>query len=388
MSKVGAIITGGDFQALAAMRTLSKKGIEVFLLDNDLCIGRYSRYKSKFFRAPPMSDAKAYLAFLINLADKMNAKGWVIIPNNDEAVYFLSKNKELLASYYKIPTPPWEIIKNIHIKKNTYQLAERHGIPVPKTFYPANSYELDHLDLSFPMVVKPSIRDNFYNKVKKKAIRVDNGQQLHKVYDWACTIIPPSEVMIQEFIPGGASHLYSYCLFIKNGEVISGISANRSRQHPMDFGHATTYAEVVDIPILKEMATTFLSLINYYGIAEVEFMKDPNGGKYKLIEVNPRIWGWHSLAIAAGIDLPYFLYQDLTGETIKPPPRAKDMKWVRLITDIPTSWGEILKGNLRVSDYYASLKGKKEFAVFNIRDPFPFLAEIAMLPYLIKKRGF
>ena len=88
-------------------------------------------------------------------------------------------------------------------------------------------------------------------------------------------------------------------------KIVTGIMARRARQHPMDFGHASTFAELVKIPEIQQIAEKFLSLIDYYGICEVEFIQDPRDGKYKLIEVNPRVWGWHTLAIAAGVDLPY-----------------------------------------------------------------------------------
>ena len=64
------------------------------------------------------------------------------------------------------------------------------------------------------------------------------------------------------------------------------------------------------------------------------------------------------------------------------------MKWIRLITDVPTVLSEIIKGRLKIGDYLKSMKGKKEFAVFALNDPLPFFAELALLPYLWVKRGF
>jgi len=129
-------------------------------------------------------------------------------------------------------------------------------------------------------------------------------------------------------------------------------------------------------------------LINYYGFAEVEFMQDPRDGNYKLIEVNPRVWGWHTIAIASGVDLPYLLYQDIIGEEMDVRLPIDNLKWVRLITDVPTVLSEIIGGRLRIRDYLKSMKGKKEFAVFALNDPLPFLAEVALIPYLWVKRGF
>ncbi len=386
--KIGAVITGGDFQGLGILRSLAKKGIPTVLLDSDYCIGRFSRFGKRFFRSPKTSDTDSYVSFLINLAIKEGINGWVIFPNSDEAVFILSKFKDILEEYYRIPTPGWEIIQNVYEKKKTYQIAKKHDIPIPETYYPQNHDELLELDLHFPVVIKPSIRDHFYSKVKTKAFRINDREELIKTYQQVSSIIDASEVLVQEFIPGGPNGLYSFCPFFKEGEVVASVMARRARQHPMDFGHASTFAELVDIPEIQTIAEKFLSLIDYYGIAEVEFMQDPQNGTYKLIEVNPRFWCWHTLAIAAGVDLPFLLYQNMIGEELDVHPTSNHMKWVRLTTDIPTVFLEILKGRMKIGDYLRSMKGKKEFAVFAFDDPLPFFAELAMLPYLWMKREF
>ncbi|MFX0196786.1 MAG: ATP-grasp domain-containing protein [Candidatus Hodarchaeota archaeon] len=386
--KIGAVVTGGDFQALGVLRTLAQKDIPVILLDSDHCIGRYSRFNKKFVKSPHPSRKESYLNFLIDLAGKEKIHGWVIFPNNDEAVYVLSKYRSILDEFYRICTPSWEVIRNVYVKENTYRFAAKHGIPIPKTFYPKNQDELMELDLQYPVVIKPSIRDHFYNKVKVKAFRIDNKKQLLRTYQWICSIIDPSEVLVQDFIPGGPANLYSFCPFFKDGKTITSITARRIRQHPMDFGHASTFAELANVPDIKGLSEKFLRLIGFYGIAEVEFMRDPRDGEYKLLEINPRIWGWHSLAIAAGVDLPYMVYQDSIGEEIDVQPPLNGLKWIRLVTDIPTAFIEILRGRMKVTDYLTSMKGKKAFAVFSVYDPLPFLAEIGMIPYLWRKKGF
>jgi len=388
--KVGVVITGGDFQALGVLRTLAKKDIPIIMLDSEHCISKYSRFKKRFFRSPCPSNNQSYVDFLIDLAkkEKIHRNRWVIFPNSDETVYVLSKYKNILEEFYRIPTPGWEVIQNVYIKKNTYQLAEKIGIPIPTTYYPDSLQKLVELSLNYPVVIKPSIRDNFYSKVRIKAFRVNNKEELVKTYEYVCSIIEPSEVLVQEFIPGSPNHLYSFCPFFKDGEVLTSIMARRARQHPMDFGHASTFAELVDIPKIQKIAENFLGSINYYGFAEVEFMQDLQDGNYKLIEVNPRVWGWHTIAIAAGVDLPYLLYQDMIGEEIDVRLPIDHLKWVRLITDVPTVLSEIIRGRLRIRDYLESMKGKKEFAVFALNDPLPFIAEVALIPYLWVKRGF
>jgi D-aspartate ligase len=312
----------------------------------------------------------------------------VIYANNDSVVRILAKHRDRLKNYYRVPTPDWEVIQNVYNKKNSYQLAESIGIPIPRTYYPKNMSEIEELILNYPVVIKPATRDFFFARFRKKAILVRNSDELRQNYRVISQVIPSSEIMIQEFIPAGPKNLYSFCPFFKDGKAVASIMARRARQHPMDFGQATTYAEVVIIPELEEYGTRFLSAINYYGLAEVEFMYDPRDSRYKFLEVNARVWGWHTLAIGAGLDLPYLLYKDMIGQAPVSSSSARSMKWIRSITDVPTSLLEILKGRMSINEYIGSLKGDMEFAVFAADDPLPFIAELLMIPYLWLKRGF
>jgi predicted ATP-grasp superfamily ATP-dependent carboligase len=140
--------------------------------------------------------------------------------------------------------------------------------------------------------------------------------------------------------------------------------------------------------LLEDLGTQFLKQINYYGLCEVEFIYDIRDQQYKFLEVNPRIWGWHTLAIKAGVNIPYFVYLDLTGKETSKKSYRKGIKWMRLMTDIPVVFTEILKRNMYVPDYFNSIRGEKEFAVLSAHDPLPFLSEFLLLPYLWKKRGF
>ncbi len=384
----GVVLTGGDFQALGAMRILARKGVPVVLLDSEACIARYSRYRHRFFRSPRLRDTEEYLDFLVQLARGHGLRGWVLLPNSDEAVFLLSKNRTLLQQYYRVPTPGWEVIENVYVKQKTYRIAEQNGIPAPRTRSPKNLDELLAIDLPYPLVIKPSIRDHLYSKLRVKAFRIGDRRQLVETFRKVSSLIDPSEILVQELIPGGARNLYSFCPFYKDGRVVAGIAARRARQHPMDFGHASTYAELVDIPEMRRAAEKFLGLIRYYGIGEVEFMQDPRDGLFKLIEVNPRIWGWHTLAAEAGVDLVYYLYQDAIGEQFEAREPASHAKWVRMITDVPTVFLEIMKGRMKVRDYLQSMKGKKRHAVLDLADPLPSIAEVLMIPYLWIKRGF
>ena len=67
-----------------------------------------------------------------------------------------------------------------------------------------------------------------------------------------------------------------------------------------------------------EQALTLLAALGFHGIAQTEFRLDPRDGRFKLMEVNPRLWQWHGLARACGVDLPRIAYFDVLGRSQRP----------------------------------------------------------------------
>jgi predicted ATP-grasp superfamily ATP-dependent carboligase len=164
--------------------------------------------------------------------------------------------------------------------------------------------------------------------------------------------------------------------------------ARRRRQHPLEFGRASTYVETVDVPILEEFSERFLRKINYYGLVEVEYKLDPRDSQYKLLDVNARTWGYHSLGPRAGVDFSYLLYQDQVGLPVAFCKGRPGLAWVRTTTDIPAAMMAILAGDTSAMSYLRSLKNCNAEAVFSAGDPLPGLAEVALIPYLAIKKGF
>ena len=150
--------------------------------------------------------------------------------------------------------------------------------------------------------------------------------------------------MIQDLIPGDGRQQFAYCAFFKEGRAISSMVVWRRRQHPAEFGRASTFVETIELPILEELSERFLRAINYYGLVELEYKLDPRDGQYRLLDVNGRTWGYHTLGYSAGVDFPYMLFADQAGESVQPRRGRVGVKWVRLVTDVPMGISEILRG--------------------------------------------
>ena len=162
----------------------------------------------------------------------------------------------------------------------------------------------------------------------------------------------------------------------------------RRRQHPSDFGRASTFVETVDVPELRELAGRLLASMDYYGLVEVEFKRDARDGRPKLLDVNARTWGYHTLGRAAGVDFPHLLLRDQARRGPAPRREARPgVRWIRLETDVPNAVRDMWRGRLRPRDYLRTLRGIDTEAVFSLRDPLPALMELALTPYLAVRRG-
>ena len=290
---------------------------------------------------------------------------------------------------FRVPTPSWDSVKWAWDKRNTYRLAQELGIPTPTTYYPENVDQLSQLQsVAPPFAIKPAIKEHFVYATKAKAWRADNYDQLRILFEKASALAGNGEIMVQELIPGGGAQQFSYCAFFRDGEAVGKMVVCRRRQHPLEFGRASTYVESLDVPILEELSERFLRAINYYGLVEVEFKLDPRDSQFKLLDVNARTWGYHSLGPRAGVDFCHMLYSDQVGLPVPPRVGRHGISWVRSTTDLPAAIMSILSGDTSFRSYLRSIKNCNVEAVFSSSDPLPGLAEMALIPYLAIRRGF
>jgi D-aspartate ligase len=387
-AKVGAVVVGGDFHGLGIIRSLGSRGVPVCVVDDEYSIGRFSRYATHYVRAPNLRREQETVEFLLAMGRRLNLKGWVLFPTRDEHVAAFSRHRCALAEYFRVPTPGWECVKWAWNKWNTYSLAEKLGIPIPKTWCPRRVEDLDAIDASFPLGVKPAVKEDFFYATKAKAWRANDRDELRTLFRKASAHVGSNEILVQEIIPGDGHCQFSSCVMFKDGAIIANMEAQRWRQHPPEFGRAATFVETVDLPEIVEPTLRFLRAINYYGLAELEYKKDPRDGKYKLLDVNARTWGFHALGRPAGVDFSYLLFADQIGETVEPCRGRPGVGWIRMITDIPTSFSDILHGRLNLETYSSSIRSFSVESVFSRGDVFPSLVELALLPYLAVKRGY
>lgn len=383
---VGALVVGGDHPGLAVARSLGSRGIPVYVLEDQLSVSQWSRYVSRVIRVKDVREERATVDAVLEVGRKFGLKGWVLYPTRDEHVAAFSRYRSELMEQFRVTTPIWETVKWAWDKKNSYQLAEKLEIPIPQTWNIRTSDELQALYNRLPLAIKPAIKENFFYATGAKAWRANTPEELHSLFNKASLQIKAPEILIQEIVPGDGNQQYSFCAFCQNGQVHSSLVARRLRQHPREFGRAATYVESAEMPIVEELSERFLKSIDYSGLVEIEFKHDARDGRYKLLDVNARTWGFVGIGLAADVDFPYLLFADQIGLPIEPCRGRIEIGWLRLVTDVPTALIDMIEGHLSPRSYITSLRKTRVESVFAKRDPLPSLAEIFLLPYLAAKK--
>ena len=386
--EVGALITGADYRGLGVVRSLGRRGVQVWVLKRSgRPLAAASRYARRNLSWPAGDDATR-VDFLRNLAQTHGLKGWVLFPTDDEVVGLVARHHDSLARQFRLTIPPWDKLRWGCDKRLLSKMAAELQIDQPWTFCPQDRAEVAKLSCSFPVIIKPALREAFNRLTADKAWRVDDRDSLLARYDEARSMISPELIMIQEVIPGWGEAQFSYAALCLDGRPLASLVARRTRQFPMDFGQFSTYVETIDEPGVVEPAVRLLAAARYTGIVEVEFKRDARDGRFKVLDVNPRVWGWHTLGSRAGVDFSYLLWRLVRGEEVAEVHGRPGVRWVRMSTDVPVAVVEILKRRLSFRDYLRSLKEPIERAVFASDDPVPGMLEMPVLALLFWKRLF
>jgi predicted ATP-grasp superfamily ATP-dependent carboligase len=371
----GAIILGGNFVGLGIVRSLGAHGIPTWVIDADRSksIAQFSKYTKRF-----IESNEAIPELLLREGREHKLDGWVLFPVTDEYVEILSANHDSLSSIYRLTTPPWQVTRFALDKRLTYGRADELQISTPWTLTSKSLADLETQDLPYPVILKPAINHHFFPQTNLKALPVESLSDLRERYAQMSKYIPTNEILVQERIPGGGENQFSYCAACKNGRVYASLVAQRRRQYPLEFGNASSFVETTNQSAVEAAGRQFLESIGFDGVAEVEFKFDSRDGKYKILDVNTRIWGWHTLGKTAGIDFAYLLWRQKVGLETPPVGARHDAAWLREITDIVAIIKSPNRGTEVKTLWNAVRRRKLQLATFDFLDPIPFFAEFVL----------
>lgn len=377
----GALVLGGNLNGLTIARSLGRNGVPVWVTTPpNIKLASFSRYTRRTLPWPN-GGWEAQVAYLSETADRYGLDQWALFPTSDETAALLSKFHTALSSRYRVSTPAWNVLRWAYDKRLTYRLAAQEQVDYPSTIYPASEVDLKTVACDFPAILKPATHATINRFTSDKAWLVASREQLIARYREACELIPPELILVQEMIPGGGEAQFSYAALCCDGQPIASLTARRTRQYPIDFGYSSSFVETLDVPEIVAPSRRLLAAIRYTGLVEVEYKFDARNGRYKLLDINPRLWTWSPLGGRAGVDFPYLLWQMMMNREVPEQSGRTGVRWMCVATDFPAAIHEMLRGRSSLGAYLRSFRSPVQFALMATDDPLPGLLDLPLFAY-------
>lgn len=390
MNNITVIVFGGGTNALGQIRAAYSAGYQcINIVEKSLHRFSSKSNKCKGIIAPhPSLEKDECISFVINIISGLKDKPYLFMAS-DDWMNMIGENENLFLNIAHIIQSPWHKTEKLYNKKYLYRIAEQYNIPYPKTIEIQSLREFDTNvnTLTFPCVIKPQLTVD-QNEVRQTNIKAYHRTQtfdsLEKAMVWINEMLKAGldfPVIVQEFIPGDATNLYTLTSYSdKEGNVKAGSIGYKLRQFPPEAGRITSGVLHHDRNLM-EIGESFIKSIGYNGVANTEFKYDERDCKYKLMEINTRFGAWNYSTLYSGINLMKIAIDDYNGIPYSGPKYISDKDnhiWYNFVQDFGGSIILCRKPNftkyrLSIRKWRKSLGNNHVEAVFDWKDLKPFL---------------
>ena len=311
------ITDGANKNTLSILRHLDDSECRIDItthLPKWLTLCSYSKYCKntiKLYSDP--QDIDGYAKELIQVLKKADYD--VLIPVGLNSNLMASKYKSEIQSYVNLLAPDWEYMKIAANKDMTMNLASCIGVPIPQTVVLDDPRDLRDIT-EFPVVIKSSDESKNYIKY------CNNPQELLENFNELFSK-SRTKIICQEYIEGFGCGFFG---IYQEGRLISHFLHKRLKEFPITGGPSAVAESFFDEK-LYHSGKQLCDALHWNGPIMAEFKYDTIKGEYKLIEINPKLWGSLDLTIEAGINVPKILIQSALRKEIDCTPTYRYVKY-------------------------------------------------------------
>jgi predicted ATP-grasp superfamily ATP-dependent carboligase len=375
-----AIVVGLDcITGLQTARILARRGVPVIGIARDP--GHFAcRTRACLRVVAAETDGPGLVEALERLGPAL-AEPAVVYPCTDGAVLALSRGRERVLRHHRLVLPDAAVVEELVDKVRFLELAERIGLPIPRTFLIRDRADLLRAaaGLAYPAAVKPPVKSPEWQRATRaKAFKVGSSEELLAIHARFAPFAPL--LIAQEWVEGPESELYSCnCYYGVAGRPLATFVARKLRQWPPETGTSSLGEEVRNDEVLAATLQLF-DAVGYRGLGYVEVKRDVRSGRHFVIEPNVgRPTGRSAIAEAGGVELLFTMHCDATG---RPLPEARvqryaGARWIYWRHDLQAAFTAWRRGELALAEWARSWRGRKASAVFSWSDPAPGAADLA-----------
>jgi predicted ATP-grasp superfamily ATP-dependent carboligase len=378
-------------QSLVAMRSLGSRGLRMAALESfdGLPIPAFSsRWCQHKALCPADEGTKEYLTYLEQVLDSTHAR--VLIPSSDGTVAFAHQYRERLEQRIRIALAKAPALALAINKEQTLEIANRLGVDVPRAVSVGAVSDVREAlrEIGLPAVVKPVESWQQGTKVLSQLVTTSDEAR-RAVDDLTCF---GEKILFQQFLSGkreAISFLYAH------GQMYARFAQEARRTNPPLGGISVLRQSIALPPDIGKQAELLVREIELEGYSEVEFRRDSAGHPY-LMEINPRLSASVELAVHAGVDFPYLLYQWANAERIDVVKGYRIGGWMRYLGGDVAAMLASLRQRDRpgvtpparaIFDFCASFFMPLRYDYLDWRDPFPVWMAMLGFPRYLVRRG-
>ena len=369
LDETSILVTDVDRRkSLPIIRSLGQAGVKVIGLSHTgLPVGGLSRYCARTLRCPDYKQTpEDWIAFIERTC--ADHRPTAFLPLEDAAIEICLAHPECFTPYTRALLPTSDVMEIAYDKWKTVQVAERVGVPVPKSFCPESLEDVRELARGWQggAVIKPRKTSG-----SRGIAFVDSAQQIEQA--WRAVSRDYPRPIIQQRIDHKGTGLGVFVLIDEAGKPLALFGHKRLREYPIKGGPSTLCMSHRDDELI-DRSLRLLREIDFRGVAMVEFKVDTKSGETLLLEINPRFWGSVGLSIAAGVNFPLLYHKAAARMPVEPE--------LEYAPDIYRRWllpGDLLHflenpDRMQMEPSFFWFRGKNlSYDILSLRDPFPVL---------------
>jgi len=322
-------------QSLVTVRSLGRRGLRVAAAEtHDHAPAFASRWCQRGLVFPAKEGTDAYQGILEYWLERTGAR--VLVASNDATIALLRRHRARLEPRVSVALAPEPAMAIAISKEQTLAVARRLGLRVPREVVVRDGGDVTAAlkDIGLPAVIKPSeswLWDGREGARLGARLAVTPAEARHAV---AAVTRFGEAALVQQLLTGrreAVSFLYAH------GEVYARFAQWAKRTSPPLGGNSVLRQSTAIPADIGCHAESLVREINLEGYSEVEFRRDATGVPY-LMEINPRLSASVEVAVRAGVDFPYLVYQWASGGPIERVAGYRIGGWMRhLGGDITTT---------------------------------------------------
>jgi predicted ATP-grasp superfamily ATP-dependent carboligase len=387
-------------QSLVSIRSLGQRGMRVAAMEiadnvNTMGFRQLPAFSSRWCRQAFLAPGydRGIEPFLTYLKQTLDANGAsILITSSDITLAVIRQYREELERRVSIALAKEPALAIAINKKRTLEVANQLGIGIPRGIHVRGVDEVDDAirEIGLPMVIKP---------VESWLWGEQHGVRL------ACKVVKTREeayhaleeltqsggtTLCQQFLTGRRE---SVNLMYANGVIYARFAQWARRTQPQ-LGGTSVYRQSIAIPQdIGKQSELLVREIDLEGYSEIEFRRD-NAGKPYLMEINPRLSASIELAVRAGVDFPYLLFQWANGDRIDKVEGYRIGGWMRHIGGDITSTMESLihpdrpgvaSPTKALLEFLVSFFVPAGYDYFDLKDPVPAWRAIVGFAFFVAK---